>query len=224
MRGMRGFVGFLGWLALALILAPMVLRVGGRSWDESKGNPIVKGTSSLLGDWAKTAVSGGGFGTLGLSGSRALDAERRYKQGQAEIEAAKVAAEDAEIEAKAEVLRAQAVQKRLGIAIEWHPRITWKDVNPTTSGPVAVTVKVYRNDLPGGLTLVAALLCKRGDPPTNLESISLADGGEYLFQARVGTQPASAPFGPWVYIKGRAFQSPTGRTVLQEPLMLNVFL
>src|SRR3989339_713299 len=105
------------WLAVILMALPAISRIGRRAVNETKDDPLVKGTSGVVGDWVSTALgntgSGGGFGGFG-SGSRSLAAEERRKRALAELDASDVAVSDAVLESRLEYDRAQAVEKRTG--------------------------------------------------------------------------------------------------------------
>jgi len=226
------------WLAVILMALPAISRIGRRAVNETKDDPLVKGTSGVVGDWVSTALgntgSGGGFGGFG-SGSRSLAAEERRKRALAELDASDVAVSDAVLESRLEYDRAQAVEKRTGKRQEWHPRIKWTDVNPTTPGaPIAVSIDVYRCDPalvdrisnPAGVSsTVATFLAKRGDPPTSLAgNVNLMDGVQYAFQAFVpnSDDEASILIGPYTFIKGNGWQKLSGREAFKEDLELMV--
>lgn len=224
------------WLAVIFMALPMVFRIVGRSWNETKDNPIVHGTSGVLNDWAKTALgntgSGSGFGGFGSSGS-----PDDLVKAVADSEAATIAARKKITTQKRfheqRALELAGAEKEIGTTVEWHPRIKWKDVNSATPGaPIAVSVDVYRcdpalvtrNNNPAGVaSTVATFLAKRGDPPSSLAgNVSLMDGVQYAFQAFVpnSDDEASVLIGPYTFIKGRGWQSPSGGKSFQEDLEL----
>lgn len=216
------------WLFGAMLVMMLVgpfLRVADRMWSENKDRPVVKSTGGFVGDWTRTAFSIDGNG--GFIGPSADDPEGVVKSYNRAVEAKKAAIRNlksGEIDAKAKAEKFRIAQRELGVIQEWRPRITWKDVDTSTSGPVAVTVGVFRQDLPGGLTAIEPwFMAKRGDPPTNMEDI-LTDGGQYLFQAYVDEAVASAPIGPLTFIRGRGWQGSSGAIVLTEPIVLEIDL